>query len=247
MTMHGGTNRKRLFFMIKPDGIPREAKIRKMIEPLVAILASRLFDPVESDKIESLYHMHRDKQFYAYLLDYFRGKSVMTFLLGEREDVTYRHGLYADFLELVGDTDPAKAQPGTIRSMSSDSMEKSLSERRALRNLVHRSTTAGETVREASIFFWDYIYDHRKVVGEPGGLGRFFAQKGDGIFFEERLESGLQKCHFLASDEHFVHYQDLKGRKDGPVKRERALLETIKNGVSSVKKITLPSAVTTDE
>jgi nucleoside diphosphate kinase len=231
--------------MIKPDGIAREATIRKMIEPLVDILASRLFNPVDSNKIETLYHMHRDKQFYAYLLDYFRDKSVMTFLLGEREDVTYRHGLYADFLELVGDTDPAKAQPGTIRSMSPDSIEQSLFERRALRNLVHRSTTPDETVREASIFFWDYIYDHRKVVGEPSGLGRFFAQKGDGIFFEERLESGLQHCNVLASDEHFVHYQDLEGRKDGPLEGERALLETSKNGVSSVREITLPSPVTT--
>ena len=214
-----------------------------MIEPLVDILAFRLFNPVDSNKIEALYHMHREKQFYAYLLDYFRDKSVMTFLLGERENVTYRHGLYADFLELVGDTDPAKAQPGTIRSMSPDSMEQSLSERRALRNLVHRSTTAEETVREASIFFWDYIYDPRKVVGAPGNLGRFFAQKGDGIFFEERLESGLEQLSVLAHDEHFVHYQDLEGPTGGPLERERALLKTIKNGMSSVREITLPPAV----
>jgi len=243
--MKGGTNRTRLFFMIKPDGMAREATIRKMIEPLVDILASRLFDPVDSSKIETLYRMHRGKQFYAYLLDYFRDKSVMTFLLSEREDVAYRHGFYPDFLELVGDTDPAKAQPGTIRSMSPDAMDQSLSERRALRNLVHRSTTADETVREAAIFFWDYIYDHGKVVGEPGGLGRFFAQKGDGIFFEERLESGLQKCDVLAADEHFVHYQDLENPTGGPLEGERALLKTIKNGVSSVREITLSSAVTT--
>ena len=134
----------------------------------------------------------------------------MTFLLSERENVTYRHGLYADFLELVGDTDPAKAQPGTIRSMSPDSMDQSLSEKRALRNLVHRSTTADETEREASIFFWDYIYDHGKVVGEPGGLGRFFARKVTGFFSKRRLESGLHKCDILAADEHFVHYEDLE-------------------------------------
>lgn len=244
--MEGGTGPKRLFFMIKPDGIPREATIRKMIEPLADILAYRLCDPVESSTIEDLYHQHRGKPFYLYLLDYFRGKPVAAFLLGEREGGAYRRGLYADFLELVGDTDPAKALPGTIRSMSPDSMERSLSEGRALRNLVHRSTTEDETAREASLFFRDYLHDRSKVAGEPGGLGRFFARKGDGIFFEERLEKGLQKYSFLASGERLVHYQDLGGRKGGPLQQERALLETIRDGVSSVREITLPSSVIND-
>ena len=238
---------QRLFFMIKPDGISQEKTIETMIAPLTETIACRLFDPVDRNRIESLYAMHRDKGFYGYLLDYFKDNPVKAYLLVERDDVVYRDGFYADFLELVGDTDPAKAQPGTIRSMSPDAMAQSLSERRALRNLVHRSTSPDETVREAAIFFWDYIYDHRKVVGEPGGLGRFFAQQGDGIFFEERLESGLQKCNFLASDEHFVHYQDLADQKDGPLERESALLEMSKNGVSSVREITLPFPVTTGE
>ena len=244
-----GHSRKpqRLFFMIKPDGISQEKEIEKIIAPLTETIACRLFDPIDRNRIECLYAMHRDKAFYDYLLEYFKDSPVKAYLLGERDDVVYRDGFYPDFLELVGDTDPAKAQPGTIRSMSPDAMAQSLSERRALRNLVHRSTSPDETEREASIFFWDYIYDHRKVVGEPGGLGRFFAQQGDGIFFEERLESGLQKCNFLASDEHFVHYQDLEGPKDGPPEGERALLETSKNGVSSVREITVPSPVTTGE
>ena len=236
---------QRLFFMIKPDGISQETTIEKMIMPLTETIACRLFDPVDRNRIECLYAMHRDKAFYDYLLEYFKDSPVKAYLLGERDDVVYRDGFYPEFLELVGDTDPAKAQPGTIRSMSPDAMAKSLSEQRALRNLVHRSTTADETLREASIFFWDYIYDHGKVVGEPGGLGRFFAQQGDGIFFEERLESGLKKCNFLASDERFVRYQDLLDRKDGSLEGERALLETSKNGVSSVREITVPSPVTT--
>jgi len=238
---------QRLFFMIKPDGISQEKEIEKIIAPVSETIACRQFDPIDRNRIECLYAMHRDKAFYGYLLEYFKDSPVKAYLLGERDDVVYRDGFYAAFLELVGDTDPAKAQPGTIRSMSHDSMDRSLSERRALRNLVHRSTTADETVREAAIFFWDYIYDHKKVVGEPGGLGRFFAQKGDGIFFEERLESGLQKCDVLAADEHFVHYQDLEGPTAGPLEGERALLKTIKNGVSSVREITLSSAVTTGE
>ena len=161
---------KRLFFMIKPDGISQEKTIEKMISPLAETIASRLFDPVDRERIECLYAMHRDKVFYAYLLDYFRDKPVKAYLLGERDDVVYRDGLYPQFLELVGDTDPAKAKPGTIRSLSTDSMEKSLSEGRALKNLVHRSTTIEETAQEAPLFFCDYICDRTESGGRAGAL-----------------------------------------------------------------------------
>lgn len=149
--------RQRLFFMIKPDGISLEDKIIKMIEPLAHIVASRLFDPVDIGKIERLYSMHKDKFFFPYLIDCFKGKPVKTFLLGEREDVEHQRTFYDSFVGLVGDTDPARAKKGTIRSLSTDSLEKAVSEKRAVRNLVHRSTTPEETKREAAIFFGDDV------------------------------------------------------------------------------------------
>ncbi len=141
--------------MIKPDGVSLEGKIIKMIEPLVDIIASRLFNPVDIEKIERLYSMHKDKFFYPYLIDFFRGMTIKTYVLGEREGVGYKNGFFDDFLELVGDTDPANAKPGTIRSLSTDSFKMSIPEKRAVRNLVHRSTTPEETEKEAAIFFGD--------------------------------------------------------------------------------------------
>ena len=131
--------------MIKPDGMPLENEILKLIEPLVDIVASRLFSPVDIEKIERLYSVHKDKFFYPYLIDYFKGKPVKTYVLGEREGASYQKSFFDDFLKLVGDTDPARAKTGTIRSLSTDSLEKSVSEKRAVRNLVHRSTTPEET------------------------------------------------------------------------------------------------------
>ena len=157
--------------MIKPDGISLEAKIREIIEPLVDVIASRYFDPVDVGKIEGLYSMHKNKIFYPYLIDYFKGMPIKTYVLSEREDARYKKGFINDFIELVGDTDPAKANPGAIRSLSKDSLERSLSEKRAVRNLVHRSTTSEETEREAAIFFWDYIRDRSKIEGGQGELG----------------------------------------------------------------------------
>ena len=231
--------------MIKPDGISQEKTIEEMIAPLTETIACRLFDPVEKNRIECLYAMHREKAFYGYLLDYFRDKPVKAYLLGERDDVVYGDGFYPAFLELVGDTDPAKAKPGTIRSLSTDSMERSLSEGRALKNLVHRSTTIDETEQEASLFFGDYICDQTKVEGEPGTFGRFLAQEGEGVFYEERLESGLKKFDLLSPGEQFVSFKDLNGREAGTTEGDKALLETIKDGTSAVREITAPPGVTT--
>ena len=224
---------QRLFFMIKPDGMSLEATIRKKIAPTVDIVASRSFDPIDVEKIEERYSVHKDKFFYPRLIEYFRGNPVKTFLLSEREGVSYRSGFIGDFLALVGDTDPAQAAPETIRSMSSDSLERSLAEKRALRNLVHRSTTREETDKEAPIFFWDYILDRSMVKGEQGAMGRFLARNGTGIFYEERIESSLKEYKLVSFDEELICYQDLEGR-------EKAMIKTRRDGSLSEREIALP-------
>lgn len=152
--------------MIKPDGMPLENEILKLIEPLVDIVASRLFSPVDIEKIERLYSVHKDKFFYPYLIDYFRGKPVRTYVLCEREDAQYQKNFVDDFLELVGDTDPERAKPGTIRSLSTDSLKASIPEKRTVRNLVHRSTTPEEAKKEAAIFFGDDTCDRGQARDE---------------------------------------------------------------------------------
>jgi hypothetical protein len=171
-------------------------------------------------------------------MEYFKGNPIKAFLLGEREGMSYRDSFYDDFMALVGDTDPAKAQPGTIRNLSTDSIEQSIAEKRAVRNLVHRSTTREETEREAAIFFWDYIHDHTKVKGEQREFGRFLAGKGEGVFYEERLESALRKHNLLSSDEELVGYQDIDGLEAPLSKRRAATIETVKNGSRSTREIT---------
>jgi len=225
--------------MIKPDGISLEAKIREMIEPLANVIASRSFDHVDLEKIERLYSMHKNKKFYPYLIDYIKGKPIKTYVLSEREDVRYQSGFIDDFIELVGDTDPAKAKPGTIRSLSKDALEKSLSEKRAVRNLVHRSTTSEETEKEAAIFFWDYTRDRAKIEGGQGELGKSLAREGKGIFYEERLESGLRKRNLLSSDEELKSYKDFKNQEEGSCKKGRAIVKILKNGLISEKEIQL--------
>ena len=146
-------SKQRMFFMIKPDGIEMEYKIMSMVQSIAKVVKSKSFDKADMQKIEKLYEMHKEAFFYSRLLDFFKKKPMKVFLLEEKDNYQYNKNFIEDFVELVGDTDPAKAQPGTIRSLSSDSLEKSIDQKRALRNLVHRSRTFEEAEKEAKIFF----------------------------------------------------------------------------------------------
>lgn len=229
-----------IFFMIKPDGISREAEIMQLIDPVASVIARRQFDPVAMDRVERLYADHKDKPFYPRLMNYFRNMPVIAYLLCERPDTIYQNGFYPSFVDLVGDTDPAKALPGTIRSLSVDSLEASLAEQRAVRNLVHRSTTVEETLAEAPLFFWDHVCDASKVRGLPGVLGRFFSQAGEGIFFEDRVESGMRRYRLLSSEEEFICYQDCRSGDGDSPDQSRALVETRVEGTRVIKEVTPP-------
>ena len=147
--------RQKIFFMIKPDGMVLEDKIMSIVESMAKIVSSREFVPADMERIQKLYAMHKGAFFYERLLNFFRGRNIKVFILEEREGYKYRKDFIEDFVELVGDTDPAKAKPGTIRSLSTDSIARSIQEERAVNNLVHRSRTFEEAMQEASIFFKD--------------------------------------------------------------------------------------------
>ena len=146
-------SKQRIFFMIKPDGIVIKDKIIAIVKRVANIVDSKTQNPVEILKIERLYEMHREKIFYPRLLNFFRGQSIIVLLLEEKDNFTYKKDFINDFIELVGDTDPANAKAGTIRSLSNDSLACSMAEKRALLNLVHRSTSIEEAERESKIFF----------------------------------------------------------------------------------------------
>lgn len=146
-------SKQKIFFMIKPDGMALENKIMSMVESMAKIISSKVFIPADMDKIKQLYAIHKGAFFYERLLNFFRGRNIKVFILEEKEGYKYKKGFIEDFVELVGDTDPAKAKPGTIRSLSTDSIARSIKEERAVNNLVHRSRTLEEAKQEASIFF----------------------------------------------------------------------------------------------
>ncbi|MEI7667708.1 MAG: nucleoside-diphosphate kinase, partial [Erysipelotrichaceae bacterium] len=62
--------------------------------------------------------------------------------------------IVAQVRTIVGPTDPAKADPNTIRGrFGTDTMEKSKSEKRLLRNLIHASDSDENAQKELELWF----------------------------------------------------------------------------------------------
>jgi len=62
--------------------------------------------------------------------------------------------IVAQVRSIVGPTDPAKADPSTIRGhFGSDTMERSLAEKRLLRNLIHASDSDENAKKEIELWF----------------------------------------------------------------------------------------------
>ncbi|MCS7131861.1 MAG: nucleoside-diphosphate kinase [Hadesarchaea archaeon] len=130
---------ERTFVMIKPDATSR-GLIGKVIARLegeglkVAAMKMLLVDRATAER---LYEVHRGKPFYNGLVEYIMSGPVVAMVL-EGEDAV------AKARRAIGATDPAKAEPGTIRR------EFGLSIRE---NVVHAADSRENAMREIGIFF----------------------------------------------------------------------------------------------
>ncbi len=102
---------------------------------------------VSDELLERHYNEHVGESYYPGLVEYMQERPVIACLL-EGEDAVSR------VRELLGDTDPAVAEPGTIRGdFGSDSFTEADRDGRAVRNLVHASATTDEAEKEIELWF----------------------------------------------------------------------------------------------
>ncbi len=125
--------------MIKP-----QACRRNHVGPILAIINQAGFrisairsTKLTRDEAEKFYEMHRGKPFYEGLVDFMSSGPIVALLL-EKENAI------EDFRKLIGNTDPAKAEEGTIRKMFAESVQ---------RNAIHGSDSIENMQREADFFF----------------------------------------------------------------------------------------------
>lgn len=145
------------FVMLKPDAVQRQLVYKVFEYFLKAGLKIECFD-VKTATAETIcrhYAEHIGKygpNFKKQTLDMFEGKTVVPAILSGPEDVVEK------VREIVGATQPAKAEKGTVRGDLGlgDSYEFSVPEGRLVRNLIHASDTPEAVKSEAALWLPEY-------------------------------------------------------------------------------------------
>jgi nucleoside-diphosphate kinase len=130
---------ERTLSIIKPDAVAKNVigKIYSRFETNgLKIVAARLTQ-LSRQEAEGFYAVHRERPFFKDLVEFMISGPVMVQVLeGE--------GAVAKNRDLMGATDPKKAEPGTIRADFADSIDA---------NAVHGSDAAETAAAEIAYFF----------------------------------------------------------------------------------------------
>ena len=130
---------ERTLSIVKPDAVARNVIgeiIGRFEKAGLRVVAAKMTRLSAADAA-GFYAEHKGKPFYDNLLDYMSsGPVVLQVLEGE--------GAIALNRRLMGATDPAKADPGTIRADFADSLDA---------NAVHGSDSPASAAREIAYFF----------------------------------------------------------------------------------------------
>jgi len=132
---------ERTLSIIKPDGVKKKIigdVIRRFEENGLRVVAMKMVH-MSKREAEGFYLVHKDKPFYKSLTDFMSsGPSVVMILEGENAITKNR--------QIMGATDPKKADAGTIREKYGSSIEV---------NTVHGSDAPETAAVETAYFFSD--------------------------------------------------------------------------------------------
>ncbi len=130
---------ERTLTILKPDCVRKELigeVTRRIQEAGFRILAMKMTRLTRATA-GGFYEVHRDKPFYEDLCEFMSSGPCVPMIL-EKENAV------ADFRELIGATDPAEAEEGTIRADFADSIGE---------NIVHGSDSPENGRLESAYFF----------------------------------------------------------------------------------------------
>jgi nucleoside-diphosphate kinase len=129
----------RTFTMIKPDAVQdgNSGAILKMIEEAGFRIVALKKTQLSSERAGQFYEVHKERPFYQDLCRYMSSGPIFAAIL-EKDNAV------ADFRKLIGATNPANAEEGTIRKKFAKSIEA---------NAVHGSDSDENAEIEGSFFF----------------------------------------------------------------------------------------------
>lgn len=125
--------------IIKPDAIKKKltGKIIQRIEDEGFRISGLRMLHLNKEEAKGFYIIHKDRQFYESLTDFMSSGEIVIMVL-EREDAISR------WRQVMGVTDPALAEPGTLRQMFGFSIE---------RNAAHGSDSPTTAEWEINYFY----------------------------------------------------------------------------------------------
>ncbi|WP_226007852.1 nucleoside-diphosphate kinase [Natrinema salinisoli] len=141
------TQRNRTLIILKPDAVKRNIIGTVLAEIESAGLELARLKTVDADRelIKVHYREKQDEDFYDALVDWMTDLVIVGIIEGENAAERMK--------QLVGDTEPASAAPGTIRGKySDDSYSRADAEDRPLHNVIHASEP-GEAEEEIALWF----------------------------------------------------------------------------------------------
>lgn len=129
----------RTFTMIKPDAVEKNniGGILEMINTAGFRIVAMKYTRLSADQAGRFYEVHKERPFYGELVEYMSSGPIVAAILEKSNAV-------ADFRTLIGATDPAQAEAGTIRAKFAESKAK---------NAVHGSDSDENAEIEGNFFF----------------------------------------------------------------------------------------------
>jgi len=131
--------KQRTLAIIKPDSVEKQVigDIIQRIQNAGFKILGMKYSRLTEAQAKAFYEVHKDKPFFESLVKYMTSGPVVPIAL-EKENAI------EDFRKLIGSTDPAKAEEGTIRKLYGTNIE---------RNAIHGSDSPENGEREVAFFF----------------------------------------------------------------------------------------------
>lgn len=129
----------RTFTMIKPDAVAAGniGNILQMINAAGFRIVAMKYTRISLDQAGKFYEIHKERPFYGELTEFMSSGPIVAAIL-EKENAV------ADFRKLIGATNPAQADDGTIRKLYAKSVGE---------NAVHGSDSDENAKIEGDFFF----------------------------------------------------------------------------------------------
>ena len=127
------------FILIKPNAVKKQkagAIIKKFQQEGLTLVGLKMAH-LSKDQCREFYQEHKERPFFQSLVDFVSSSPVIVMVL-------QGFGAVLKAREILGDTDPKKASPGTIRYEYGDSIEE---------NAAHGSDSITSAKREKELFF----------------------------------------------------------------------------------------------